>query len=222
MRAGAMPVPPRRSQGVLPRRAWLCSRAGRPDLVVRAFCRSARRASGLGSGRPRLLKIVLPTECRHADFKLFVPALGRFGELGLSEIVRDGETRGGSLLLDVSNAMVSVFKERFGRGPTKVRASWAGPDVLTVVLEDTLTPVERNLAAMGEHARLRELRTFFQYASVSEFCEPVERITGRKVRAFVSGIDTAANGLCVETFVLHPEGSDEPSRADSDLNQRSR
>jgi len=43
---------------------------------------------------------------------------------------------------------------------------------------------------MGEHQRLRETRMFFQYASVSEFIEPVERITGRRVRAFLSSIDT--------------------------------
>jgi len=120
----------------------------------------------------------------------------------------------GSLLLDVSNAMVHLFKQQFGRGPTKARAAWSGPDVLTVLLEDTFTPAERRLAEIGEHERLRNLRSFFQYASVHEFCEPVERITGRKVRAFISGIDTEVNGLAVEMFVLHPEGSDEPSRAD--------
>ena len=129
------------------------------------------------------------------------------------EAEEDGvETR--PVLLDVANAMVRLFKEQFGRGPTKARASWAGPDVLTVVLEDTLTPAERNLAAMGEHERLRELRTFFQYASVKEFCGAIEEITGRKVRAFVSGIDTAADGLSVETFMLHPEGYDGPGRAE--------
>jgi uncharacterized protein YbcI len=131
-----------------------------------------------------------------------------------SHDVEEEEGASRSVLLEVANAMVRLFKEQFGRGPTKARASWAGPDVLTVVLEDTLTPAERNLAAMGEHGRLRDLRNFFQYASVREFCGPVEEITGRKVRAFVSGIDTAADGLAVETFVLHPEGSDEPSRAE--------
>jgi uncharacterized protein YbcI len=109
---------------------------------------------------------------------------------------------------------VRLFKEQFGRGPTKARASWAGPDVLTIVLEDTFTAAERNLAALGEHERLRDMRSFFQYASVEEFCGPIERVTGRKVRAFVSGIDTVADGLAVETFVLYPEGSDEPSRAE--------
>jgi uncharacterized protein YbcI len=112
-----------------------------------------------------------------------------------------------SILTEVSNELVRLFKEQFGRGPTSARAAWAGPDVLTVVLEDTLTPAERNMARLGEHERLRETRMFFQYASVREFCEPVERLTGRRVRAFVSGIDTAADGLCVETFVLHPAGA---------------
>ena len=123
-----------------------------------------------------------------------------------------------SVQMQVSNEMVRLYKEQFGRGPTKARASWAGPDVLTVVLEDTFTPAERNLAAMGEHERLRDLRSFFQYASVPEFCGPIERITGRKVRAFISGIDTELGGVAVETFVLHPPGSDQPSRAE--LSQR--
>ena len=119
-----------------------------------------------------------------------------------------------SPLQAISNEMVRLFKEQFGRGPTKVRTDWAGAAVLIVVLEDTLTPAERNLVRMGEHERLREMRMFFQYASVREFCEPVERATGRKVRAFISGIDTECDGLATETFVLHPRGSDAPSRVE--------
>jgi uncharacterized protein YbcI len=119
-----------------------------------------------------------------------------------------------SPLLAISNEMVRLYKEQFGRGPTKTRTRWAGPDVLVVVLDDTLTPAERNLVDLGEHQRLRDLRTYVQYASVREFCEPVERITGRKVRAFISGIDTDAEGLSLELFVLHPEGSDAPSRTE--------
>jgi uncharacterized protein YbcI len=118
----------------------------------------------------------------------------------------------GSVLMQISNDMVRLFKDQFGRGPTAARASWAGPDIIVVILEETLTPAERNLARMGEHERLRETRMYFQYASVREFCEPIERITGRKVRAFISGIDTEAGGLACETFVLHPPGSDAPSR----------
>jgi uncharacterized protein YbcI len=126
----------------------------------------------------------------------------------------DGRSERGSALLTVSNEVVRLFKEQFGRGPTSARASWAGPDTLIVTLEDTLTPAERRMVALGEQERLRETRMIFQYASVRELCDPVERLTGRKVRAFISGTDADADGLSVEVFVLHPEGYDGPSRAD--------
>ena len=126
------------------------------------------------------------------------------------------EQQGIFLLSQISNEMVRIYKDQFGRGPTRTRTYWSGPDTLTVLLEDTLTPAERNLVAMGEHARLRDTRTFFQYANLEGFCEPVERLTGRKVRAFVSGIDTAVDGLSVETFVLHPAGAEDVSRSKAD------
>lgn len=118
----------------------------------------------------------------------------------------------GHILAEVSNEMVRLYKDNFGRGPTKVRTRWAGPDTLVCTLEDTLAPAEKNLVRLGEHQRLRDMRTFFQYATLKEFCQPVERLTGRTVKAFISGIDTEVDGLSVEMFVLHPEGSDEPSR----------
>ena len=117
-----------------------------------------------------------------------------------------------SLLLEVSNAMVRLYKDHFGRGPTKARTYWVGPDAMTCFLEDTLTPAERNLVRMGAHQRVRDMRLYLQYATLPAFCEPVERITGRTVRAFISGIDTAVAGLSTELFVLHPVGSSEPSR----------
>jgi uncharacterized protein YbcI len=56
---------------------------------------------------------------------------------------------------------------------------------------------------MGEHQRLRDVRLFFQYARESDFREVVERITGRRVRAFVSGMDAAQDVSC-EVFYLEP------------------
>jgi len=125
-----------------------------------------------------------------------------------------------STLTAISNEMVRLYKEQFGRGPTRTRTHWSGDDILITVLEDTFTHAERNLVRMGEHQRLRDTRMFFQYASVSEFCEPVERLTGRKVRAFISGIDTNAEGLSMETFMLHPAGYGGPSRLEVDQSQR--
>jgi Na+-translocating membrane potential-generating system (MpsC) len=98
-----------------------------------------------------------------------------------------------------------------------VRTYWCGGDVITTVLEETLTPAERNLVVLGEHQRQRDTRMFFQYATVRDFCGAVERHTGRTVKAFVSGMDTAVDGLAVETFILHPPGSQAPSRAKDEI-----
>jgi uncharacterized protein YbcI len=126
------------------------------------------------------------------------------------------ETDGASsqvMLSAISREMVRIYKEQFGRGPTKTRTDWAGPDVVVVTLEDTYTPAERSLRKLGEHDRLRNLRMLFQYADTTVFCAPVERLTGRKVRAFISGIDTTVD-VCTEMFVLHPTGYDGPSRTE--------
>jgi uncharacterized protein YbcI len=118
-----------------------------------------------------------------------------------------------STLAAISGEMVRLYKEQFGRGPTRARTYWASPDILVCVLEDTLTPVERNLLRLGQHQRLRDTRVFFQYSSVPDFVTPVERITGRTVRSFHSSIDTLADGCALETFVLYPKGEEGPSRA---------
>jgi uncharacterized protein YbcI len=117
-----------------------------------------------------------------------------------------------SALMEISNAMVQLYKQQFGRGPTSARTHWAGPDAIVCILEDTLTPAERNLVKLGEHQRLRDIRTFFQYATVREFCQPVEQITGRTVRSFHSSIDTMADGMATETFIFYREGQEGPSR----------
>lgn len=129
---------------------------------------------------------------------------------------QDGHDADGQhVLRSISNEMGRLYKEQFGRGPTTVRTEWAGHDMLVTRLEETLTPAERNLVKMGEHQRLRDIRMFFQYSTINEFCDPVERLTGRKVRAFLSAIDTQVDGLAIETFVLHPPGYAGPSRQDA-------
>lgn len=109
----------------------------------------------------------------------------------------------GDMLSALANEMVALYKTQLGRGPTRSRAHWAGPDALVVTLEDSLTAAEHRLVELDEHARLRDARTFSQYATVPEFVEIVERLTGRRVRAFVSGIDTHAD-VCSEVFYFDP------------------
>jgi uncharacterized protein YbcI len=114
------------------------------------------------------------------------------------------DTQSYSALAEISSAMVRIYKERFGRGPTKARSHFAGPDVLVVSLENTLTAVEKSMRDLGEKQRLEEIRLFFQNATRDEFVGVVERITGRKVRAFTSGMDADVD-VATEAFYFEPE-----------------
>jgi uncharacterized protein YbcI len=113
------------------------------------------------------------------------------------------EHDGASPLSALANQMVRIYKEKFGRGPTRARCSYAGPNTVVCLLENTFTPAEKNLQAMGEHQRLRDMRMFFQYASAGDFTQTVEQILGRRVESFISGIDTDTDVAC-ELFTLAP------------------
>ena len=108
-----------------------------------------------------------------------------------------------STLVGVSNAIVKIHKELLGRGPTHARAELAGPDALMCVLEGALLPAERALVEMGEHERVRQIRTTLQEGTRERFVSTVERLTGREVRAFASTIDPQA-GIVFEVFAFRP------------------
>jgi|tagenome__1003787_1003787.scaffolds.fasta_scaffold19458081_1 uncharacterized protein YbcI len=109
----------------------------------------------------------------------------------------------GRVLALVSRALVRLYKEQFGRGPETAHSYFAGPDTLICMLWDSLTPVERSMLQMDERQRLRDIRMMFQYATEDKFRAAVEEATGRKVRAFMSGIDVDEDISC-EVFVLEP------------------
>ncbi|MDQ3724892.1 MAG: DUF2294 domain-containing protein [Actinomycetota bacterium] len=122
---------------------------------------------------------------------------------------RDGNgTAHDSVRAEISREMVRLYKELFGRGPTKARTEFAGPDVVICTLENTFTPAERRLVEMGEHQRLRDTRMYFQAATSEKFRGVIERVTGRKVRAFISGLD-ADEDVCAELFYLERQGDGE-------------
>lgn len=106
-----------------------------------------------------------------------------------------------SKLAEISREMVRLYKSQFGRGPTRARSDFAGPDLIICTLEDSLTPAEKRMAEMGDHQRLRDLRLYFQHATEEQFCEIIERVLGREVRAFISGMDTDKD-VAAELFYL--------------------
>jgi uncharacterized protein YbcI len=115
-----------------------------------------------------------------------------------SAVLEDAPT---SKRAEISREMVRLYKEQFGRGPTRARTDFAGPDIVICTLENSLTPAELRLAELGEHARLRDTRLYFQHATEPEFREVIERILGRSVISFVSGMDTRTD-VSSEIFYL--------------------
>jgi uncharacterized protein YbcI len=111
-----------------------------------------------------------------------------------------------SVLADISREMVRLYKEQFGRGPTRARSDFAGPDTLICTLEDSFTPAEQRLVELGEHQRVGDTRLYFQQATEAQFCEVIERCLGRGVRAFVSGTDTHRD-VSAEVFYLESAGT---------------
>jgi uncharacterized protein YbcI len=113
-----------------------------------------------------------------------------------------------SPLTTISNAMVRLHKEQFGRGPTHARSSFAGPDMLMCVLKEAMLPAETKMAAMGATQSVRESRVAFQEATRTEFIDVVEQIVHRKVRAFASAIDVEQDTV-FECYEFEPiNGSD--------------
>jgi uncharacterized protein YbcI len=113
---------------------------------------------------------------------------------------------GGSRSSVISNLVVRVTSEYTGRGPTQARTLESG-DVITVILQDTLTRGERVLAAEGRPDIVLTTRKVFQDSMRADLSGGIEEITGRRVVAFMSDNHIDPD-MAAEIFVLAPESSD--------------
>jgi uncharacterized protein YbcI len=113
---------------------------------------------------------------------------------------RDGPSRHGPLAAAISDAVVQLFSEHTGRGPTKARTTVDG-ELVAVVLRGSMTQGERALVGGGKHDEVLRLRRAFQDTMSEELVAVVERLTERNVEAFMSAnhIDPDA---AAEIFLL--------------------
>src|SRR3954464_8061996 len=106
----------------------------------------------------------------------------------------------GPLAASISTAVVHLFTEHTGRGPTRARTTIDG-DLVVVILLDGQTKAERTLVRAGRDESVLELRRVFQETMRDELVEAVERLTGRTVQAFMSANHTAPDAAA-EIFLL--------------------
>jgi uncharacterized protein YbcI len=108
----------------------------------------------------------------------------------------------GSISAAISSAVVQLMREYTGRGPTKAR-TYIDEDLITVVLQDTLTMGERSLVRDGEADLVLTSRKAFQRTMSTQMIAAIERHSGRSVYAFLSDNHIDPD-IAVETFVLAP------------------
>ena len=108
-----------------------------------------------------------------------------------------------SPLQTISNETVALYKQAFGRGPTKVRTVFADPDSVVILLEDALSAPERTLFSLGANEQLRGFSQAIQDALEPAMRSLVERTLGRGTRAFISGID-ARRATVAHVITLDP------------------
>lgn len=104
------------------------------------------------------------------------------------------------MLAALSNAIVGLYKDYYGKGPTKARSYYLD-DMVLCVLRGGLTRAEQTLARNGRGDAVARQRQEFQKAVRDEFVGVVEGIVGRRVVAFMSTVHMEPD-LNVEIFML--------------------
>ena len=93
---------------------------------------------------------------------------------------------GGQLLAEISTTIVGILRDHYGRGPMKAK-TYALDDIIVCVMRGSgFTPLEKTIMDSGEPERVVEMREDFQRVMATRYKEAIERLTGRKVLAFLS------------------------------------
>jgi uncharacterized protein YbcI len=108
---------------------------------------------------------------------------------------------GGRLLVALSDALVRLYRDFSGKGPSSCKAYWAGADILLVVSSGGFTAAEQTLFEGGHGNAVRDARQKLQDMLEERLRETVEELTGRRVVAFMSTVHQEPD-LQAEIFVL--------------------
>jgi uncharacterized protein YbcI len=128
------------------------------------------------------------------------PQNGSAGGFGLADYHEAAHGIGGELNANIARAVVRIYREICGRGPTKARATYRG-NVVVVVLEQVLTRAERSLVASGRCDEALALRRELHGAMRDELALAVSELTRCRVRA-VMGDAQFDPDVAAEVFLL--------------------
>lgn len=119
-----------------------------------------------------------------------------------TQIAVEARRRHGEELTAISDGLVALLKEFYGRGPTQAK-SYYQDDLVVCILRGGYTQVEQTLLDGGRGPAVIEQRMEFQELMRERFEAVIEDATGRKVIGFMSGNQQNPDLMC-EVFVLDP------------------
>jgi uncharacterized protein YbcI len=108
----------------------------------------------------------------------------------------------GDVLTAISDGMVALLKEFYGRGPTRAK-SYYEDDLVVCVLRGGFSKVEETLLDGGRGSAVIQQRMEFQDVMRARFSDVIEAATGRSVIGFMSGNQQHPDLMC-EVFILGP------------------
>jgi uncharacterized protein YbcI len=108
----------------------------------------------------------------------------------------------GDVLTGISDGMVGLLKEFYGRGPTRTK-SYYEDDLVVCVLRGGFSRVEQTLLDGGRGAAVIQQRMEFQEVMRDRFTGVIQDATGRPVIGFMSGNQQHPDMMC-EVFILGP------------------
>jgi uncharacterized protein YbcI len=114
----------------------------------------------------------------------------------------DPTTAAGDVRTEISDGLVALLKDFYGRGPERAK-TYVNDDLVVCLLRGGFTRVEQTLLEGGHGDDVIRQRMAFQQVMRHRFEQVVERATGRRVIGFMSGNQQDADMIC-EVFVLAP------------------
>jgi uncharacterized protein YbcI len=120
--------------------------------------------------------------------------------------------RSGDELSRLCGEVSSIVRRKWGRGPVRITARWAGPDMLVVLLENGHTDAEKALLAAGHVDHLVEGRRLLQRMVEDDLAASAARATGRPVQTVLAATRVRPN-LSAEIFLFKPAAAGEAEDA---------
>src|SRR3712207_1180881 len=125
----------------------------------------------------------------------------------MGEAEPQDEHGGDSLLTRISNEIVRMQKEHWGKGPLAAK-SYMLDDFLLVVMRDSVTQAEQTMLDFGQPDLVRQFRQTFENEMTAQLTGKIEELTGRRVVTYQSQILFDPH-IVIELFFFEEAAADQ-------------